>query len=93
MLSHTNVMAAILTLEQFVAAHDVRLGPEDVYLSYLPLAHIFDRTSEELYLYLGASIGYWRGDIKGLMEDIGAPPRGLRSALRPAWLAHVDPLA
>lgn len=29
------------------------------------------RTAEELYLHLGASIGYWRGDIKGLMDDIG----------------------
>lgn len=29
------------------------------------------RTAEELYLHLGAAIGYWRGDIKGLMEDIG----------------------
>lgn len=23
-------------------------------------------------LYLGASIGYWRGDVKGLVDDIGA---------------------
>lgn len=29
------------------------------------------RTSEELLLYLGAKIGYWRGDIKGLVDDIG----------------------
>ena len=29
------------------------------------------RTSEELMLYLGAKIGYWRGDIKGLVDDIG----------------------
>ncbi|KAL4444633.1 hypothetical protein ABPG77_002450 [Micractinium sp. CCAP 211/92] len=40
----------------------------------LPAAHppLYRRTAEELYLHLGASIGYWRGDIKGLMEDIGA---------------------
>ncbi len=39
----------------------------------LPAAHppLYCRTAEELYLHLGASIGYWRGDIKGLMEDIG----------------------
>ena len=30
------------------------------------------RTAEELFLHLGGSIGYWRGDLKGLMEDIGA---------------------
>ena len=29
------------------------------------------RTSEELLLYIGAKIGYWRGDIKGLVDDIG----------------------
>ena len=23
-------------------------------------------------LYVGASIGYWRGDIRGLVDDIGA---------------------
>ena len=33
--------------------------------------HLYCRCSEELYLYIGASIGYWRGDIKGLMDDIG----------------------
>ena len=30
------------------------------------------RSAEELMLHLGASIGYWRGDIKGLVDDIGA---------------------
>ena len=24
-------------------------------------------------LYLGAKVGYWRGDIKGLVDDIGEP--------------------
>jgi long-chain acyl-CoA synthetase len=71
-LTHNNVLATIASMKAFVDAHDVHLSPEDVFLSFLPLAHIFDRTAEELFLHLGASIGYWRGDIKGLMEDIGA---------------------
>ena len=29
------------------------------------------RTAEELMLYLGGKVGYWRGDIKGLVDDIG----------------------
>lgn len=29
------------------------------------------RVGEELFLYLGARLGYWRGDIKGLVDDIG----------------------
>jgi long-subunit acyl-CoA synthetase (AMP-forming) len=30
-------------------------------MSYLPLAHIFDRVVEELFIFHGASIGFWRG--------------------------------
>lgn len=33
----------------------------DVYLSYLPLAHIFDRIIEECFISHGAQIGFWRG--------------------------------
>lgn len=32
-----------------------------MYLSYLPLAHIFDRVIEECFINHGASIGFWRG--------------------------------
>ncbi|CAN0908815.1 Long chain acyl-CoA synthetase 4 [Linum grandiflorum] len=42
----------------------------DVYLSYLPLAHIFDRVIEELFIFHGGAIGFWRGDVKLLVEDI-----------------------
>lgn len=36
----------------------------------LPCPLLPHRATEELFVYLGASIGYWRGDIKGLMDDI-----------------------
>lgn len=39
----------------------VQLNVNDVYLSYLPLAHIFDRVIEECFINHGASIGFWRG--------------------------------
>ncbi|KAI7842012.1 hypothetical protein COHA_004213 [Chlorella ohadii] len=75
LITHSMVLSIIASMMAFLddlSGGQQFLGPDDVYISYLPLAHIFDRTAEELYLYLGASIGYWRGDIKGLMEDIGA---------------------
>ncbi|EFN60000.1 hypothetical protein CHLNCDRAFT_29209 [Chlorella variabilis] len=43
MLSHTNVMAAIITLQVFVASCGLGMGPSDAFLSFLPMAHIFDR--------------------------------------------------
>jgi long-chain acyl-CoA synthetase len=41
-------------------------------ISYLPLAHIFDRTAEEMFLRLGGSIGYWQGVLPELINDISA---------------------
>ena len=34
---------------------------EDVYLSFLPLAHSLDRTIEEYFFHKGASVGYYHG--------------------------------
>lgn len=34
---------------------------DDVYLSFLPLAHILDRTIEEYFFHKGASVGYYQG--------------------------------
>ena len=41
-----------------------------MFLSYLPLAHIFDRVAEELFLAISARIGYWQGSAKTLMDDV-----------------------
>eukprot|EP00958_Prasinococcus_capsulatus_P029246 scaffold7382_cov406-Prasinococcus_capsulatus_cf.AAC.17 len=48
------------------------LSKQDVFLSYLPLAHIFDRVIEEAMCLSGGAIGYWRGDIQGLLGDLEA---------------------
>ncbi|KAL5124251.1 Long chain acyl-CoA synthetase 4 [Glycine soja] len=45
--------------------------PSDVYISYLPLAHTFFRIIEEIFIWHGASIGFWRGDVKLLIDDVG----------------------
>lgn len=44
-----------------VGCQKFQLNEKDVYFSFLPLAHIFDRVSEEFYVYIGASIGFWQG--------------------------------
>ena len=41
-------------------------------ISYLPLAHIFDRTTEEMFLSFGGSIGYWQGILPELINDVAA---------------------
>ncbi|KAF7728420.1 Long chain acyl-CoA synthetase 7 peroxisomal [Apophysomyces ossiformis] len=42
----------------------------DVYVSYLPLAHVFERLAQGLFVYRGAAIGYYQGDTLKLLDDI-----------------------
>jgi long-chain acyl-CoA synthetase len=43
--------------------------PKDVHLSFLPLAHIMERTSLHFYLTSGARIGFYGGNILKLKDD------------------------
>ncbi|KAL3163225.1 hypothetical protein ABBQ32_009626 [Trebouxia sp. C0010 RCD-2024] len=70
-LSHRAVVRTVAGVHKYLQLVGYEMDCNDSQISYLPLAHIFDRTSEELLLYIGAKIGYWRGDIKGLVDDIG----------------------
>ncbi|KAI9318190.1 hypothetical protein BX666DRAFT_2026598 [Dichotomocladium elegans] len=42
----------------------------DIYISYLPLAHVFERVAQGLFVYRGAAIGYYQGDTAKLLDDI-----------------------
>ena len=50
-------------LPQGQAHYFCELGPEDVYLSYLPLAHIFERLIIHLLIAYGACVGFYSGDV------------------------------
>lgn len=70
MLTHETVSLHIGAVDYFMSHFEEKMTPDDSYFSFLPLAHIFDRVIEEYFIYQGASIGYWRGDPKLLIEDI-----------------------
>ncbi|KAG5539545.1 hypothetical protein RHGRI_019925 [Rhododendron griersonianum] len=71
MISNNSIVTLIAGVKCLLESANEALRVEDVYLSYLPLAHIFDRVIEECFINHGASIGFWRGDVKLLIEDIG----------------------
>ncbi|CAE6055188.1 unnamed protein product [Arabidopsis arenosa] len=73
----TCVIGADLCLDQF----EDKMTHEDVYLSFLPLAHILDRANEEYFFRKGASVGYYHGDLNALRDDI--------QELKPTFLAGV----
>ncbi|KAL0585171.1 hypothetical protein ABG067_005067 [Albugo candida] len=43
---------------------------DDVHISYLPLPHVFERTVMILVTYMGASAGFFHGDMLTLLEDV-----------------------
>ncbi|KAI3453817.1 hypothetical protein Pfo_010480 [Paulownia fortunei] len=70
MISNNSIVTLIAGVKCMLENVNEALTVTDVYLSYLPLAHIFDRVIEECFINHGASIGFWRGDVKLLVEDI-----------------------
>ncbi|KAG8375103.1 hypothetical protein BUALT_Bualt10G0065500 [Buddleja alternifolia] len=70
MISNNSIVTLIAGVKRLLESVNEALTVNDVYLSYLPLAHIFDRVIEECFINHGAAIGFWRGDVKLLVEDI-----------------------
>lgn len=72
MLTHRNILAASGS-NKFLGENGLgpQVGPSDVHISYLPLAHIFERAVQAFLLSTGAKIGFYRGDTLKLLEDLG----------------------
>jgi len=64
MLTHGNIVGATSG-----AAPLLSILNTDVYISYLPLAHIFETVVQNVMMVNGASIGFFQGDIKRLTND------------------------
>ena len=65
----------VLTHSAAVAATSTGLTimpstPSDIIISYLPLAHIYERVAEQGALWSGAAIGYFHGDVLALVDDM-----------------------
>jgi len=64
MITHANMVSLIAFGEVSLDVY-----PTDVYLSYLPLAHIFERIMQGILFYNGCSIGSFGGDNTKLKDD------------------------
>lgn len=60
------------------------LDHNDVHLSYLPLAHVFEFACSNAMLMVGACVGYFQGDVLKLLDDM--------AALKPTFLIAVPRL-
>ncbi|KAM3865013.1 long-chain-fatty-acid--CoA ligase 1a [Diretmus argenteus] len=71
MLTHGNVISNTAAFIRITQVHCM-LTLHDIHMSYLPLAHMFERVVEGVILIHGARIGYFQGDIRLLMDDLKA---------------------
>uniref|UniRef100_A0A452I1T4 Long-chain-fatty-acid--CoA ligase n=2 Tax=Gopherus agassizii TaxID=38772 RepID=A0A452I1T4_9SAUR len=69
MITHQNIVS---NASAFVKATESAIipGTEDVLISFLPLAHMFERIVECVILCHGGRIGFFQGDIRLLMDDL-----------------------
>jgi long-chain acyl-CoA synthetase len=66
MLTHGNFAAA----GAGAASSGVDLYNTDVHISYLPLAHVFERIVQTCIFHRGAAVGFFSGDVQKLLEDM-----------------------
>jgi long-chain acyl-CoA synthetase len=64
-ISHRNAVAAIAA-----GRTNGNVSHKDIHMSYLPLAHIYGRLIDQIALTEGAAVGFFRGDILGLVDDM-----------------------
>lgn len=65
MLSHKNFISVLAGLKQ-----NIKLKPEDIHLSYLPMAHVFEKIIVSLCVSEGVAIGFYSGDVLKLKDDL-----------------------
>ncbi|CAA6667667.1 unnamed protein product [Spirodela intermedia] len=86
MMSHGNILATVSAVISIVPD----IGVKDIYLAYLPLAHILELVAENAMVAMGVAIGY--GSPLTLTDTSNKIKRGTRgdaSALRPTVMTAV----
>ena len=64
-LSHANQVAALASSLCLITQ-----ARSDVHLSYLPLAHIFERVAQGACLWAGSQVGFFHGNVAELVDDM-----------------------
>jgi long-chain acyl-CoA synthetase len=71
-LAHENMVAdvaSVLLRAEHGLLLDVGFTSEEIHLSYLPLAHMFERTVVSAIITVGAAIAFYSGNVLKLMDD------------------------
>eukprot|EP00792_Barthelona_sp_PAP020_P005434 TRINITY_DN2647_c0_g1_i1.p1 TRINITY_DN2647_c0_g1~~TRINITY_DN2647_c0_g1_i1.p1 ORF type:complete len:621 (+),score=148.63 TRINITY_DN2647_c0_g1_i1:594-2456(+) len=80
MLTHHNIISALFILNSRLKPYPSDMK-RDVYYSYLPLAHVFERIAMHLQIAHGHLVGFFSGSITMLADDL--------QTLRPTFMIAV----
>lgn len=86
MITHGNMVATIAAVRTIIP----KLGTRDVYLAYLPLAHVFELAAESVMLASGVAIGYGSAlTMTDASNKIKKGTKGDVSVLKPTLMISV----
>ncbi len=69
MLTHHNFVVNISCIDDNLNEED-RYSENDVYISYLPLAHVYERLMLTISMAIKMQIGFYSGDVLKLTQDL-----------------------
>jgi long-chain acyl-CoA synthetase len=70
MITHKNMISIASSMLFYIKSSGLVKEGDERYLSYLPLAHMFERISQAVVVCLGGRIAFYQGDIKKLVDDM-----------------------
>ncbi|KAA8524885.1 hypothetical protein F0562_011308 [Nyssa sinensis] len=86
MITHGNIVATAAAVMTVIP----KMGSNDVYLAYLPLAHVFELAAESVMLSAGCAIGYGSAlTLTDTSNKIKKGTKGDASVLKPTLMAAV----
>ncbi|KAL8272270.1 hypothetical protein Esti_003787 [Eimeria stiedai] len=71
MMTHGNFVAAVASaIEGPLSEPGLNVNSSDCLISYLPLAHVYERFCENLFFTLGGRVGFYSGNTQKLLDDV-----------------------
>jgi len=90
MLTHHNFISDIAALYFHPLFDVMKNETPNGYLSYLPLAHSFERLTVNVFIALGGRIGFYQGQVTKLFDDIAALQPSLLAGVPRVWTRLYD---
>lgn len=70
MITHRNAIGMLSGLVYIVEQCGISFSDSDVHLSYLPLAHMYERLAQLMIFTYGGKVGFFGGNVRNILDDL-----------------------